>query len=84
MRRDVSFRIGRLNSIGPQSLARVSDVNERRELSDSMKETKAGDRDRGQENGQEGEDGRKKCRRKAKSKENRGREGGQSEKRKRE
>lgn len=34
---------------------RVSKVNESLELSDSMKEMKAGNRDRGQENGQEGE-----------------------------
>lgn len=49
---------GRLNSSGPQSLVKVSRVNEGLELSDSMKEMKAGDRDRGQGNGQEGKGGR--------------------------
>lgn len=63
MRRNVSFRIGRLRSSALQSLARVSEVNESLELSDSMKEMKASDRDRGQEYGQEGKDSRKKCRR---------------------
>lgn len=38
----------------------MSKVNENRELSDSMKEMKACDRDRGQEKCQEGRDGRKK------------------------
>lgn len=61
-------------------MARVSKVNESLELSDSMKEMKADDGDRGQENGQEGKDGGKKCRRLGKSKENREREGGPSEK----
>lgn len=56
MRRDISFRIGRLNSIGPQNLVRVSQVNESLELSDSMKEMKTGNGDRGQEYGQEGEE----------------------------
>lgn len=63
MRRDVSFEIDRLNSSGPRSLAGVGKVNESLELSDRMKEMKAGDRDSGQENGQEGKDGSKECRR---------------------
>lgn len=46
---------GGLNSIGPRSLGRVSGVNESLELPDSMKEMKAGRRDRGQEDGQGGE-----------------------------
>lgn len=46
---------------------RVSKVNESLELSDSMKKIKAGDRDRGQQNGQEGKDGRKKCEREGES-----------------
>lgn len=71
MRRDVSFRIGSLHSSGLQSLVRVSKVNESSELLDSMKEMKAGNRDRGQENGQEGKDGRKKCRGEGRGGENR-------------